>query len=310
MDFLVSWLANVPSFAVPYALATLGLIISERAGVLNLGAEGYLLAGALAGVGAMLTFAGHPMVALAAAALAAGALSVLFAFLVIALRVDQVISGLTIVFLAQGLTSYLATRQGWSNRVFSGMGNVDLGPLSDIPILGPVLFSQDAVVYAAIVVFIVAVLVLTRTHVGLRLSAVGENPEAADAVGIPVGLYRLCAVVIGGMLAGLAGGYLAVVVSKLWVDDLSSGRGWIAVALVIFARWQPWPAFAGALIFGGIEALVPRVAAIGLQVPQYLMLSMPYLITLSVMVWANYGNKGRSAQPAALGEPFLREDRH
>jgi simple sugar transport system permease protein len=310
MDFLVSWLANVPSFAVPYALATLGLIISERAGVLNLGAEGYLLAGALAGVGAMLTFAGHPMVALAAAALAAGALSVLFAFLVITLRVDQVISGLTIVFLAQGLTSYIATRQGWSNRVFSGMGNVDLGPLSDIPILGPVLFSQDAIVYAAILVFFVAVLVLTRTHVGLRLSAVGENPEAADAVGIPVGLYRLCAVVIGGMLAGLAGGYLAVVVSKLWVDDLSSGRGWIAVALVIFARWQPWPAFAGALIFGGIEALVPRVAAIGIQVPQYLMLSMPYLITLSVMVWANYAHKGRSAQPAALGEPFLREDRH
>lgn len=310
MDFVFSWLASVPGFAVPYALATLGLIICERSGVLNLGAEGYLLVGALAGVGAMLTLGGSPALAMAVAAVAAGALSVLFAFLVIALRVNQVIAGLTIVFLAQGLTSFVATRQGWTNRTFPGLGSLDLGPLSEIPVVGRILFQQDAVVYLSLIVFAIAVYALNSTNTGIRLRAVGENPEAADAVGIPVGLYRFGAVVLGGMLVGIAGAYLSVVVSKIWVDNLSNGRGWIAVALVIFARWRPWPAFAGALLFGSIEALIPRLAAAGLPLPQYLMLSMPYLITLAVMVWASLsGRAARAPQPGALGQPFLREDR-
>ncbi|MBX3582232.1 MAG: ABC transporter permease [Rhizobiaceae bacterium] len=309
MDFLVNWLANVPGFAVPFALAALGLIVCEKSGVLNLGAEGYMLAGAMAGAGAMLSLDVHPLVALGIAALFSALLSLLFALLVITLRVNQVISGLVIVFFAQGLTALIATSQGWTNRSFSGLGELNFGPLSTLPVVGRIFFQQDIVVYLTVLVFAVTVHVLRATHVGMRLRAVGENPEAADAAGIPVGLYRLGAVVVGCMLIGLAGGYLTVAVSKIWVDGMSGGRGWIAIALVIFARWQPWSALAGAVIFGCIEALIPRMAAIGLQLPQYFVLMLPYVVTLGVMVWTSLSASRHSGQPGALGQPFVREER-
>lgn len=309
MDFLVNWLANVPSFALPYALAALGLIITEKSGVLNLGAEGYMLVGAMAGAGTMLSLGEHPFVALGIAALAAAALSLLFAFLVITLRVNQVISGLTIVFLAQGFTALIATREGWTNRAFAGLGNLDLGPLSSLPIIGRILFQQDLIVYLSLAIFALTIHVLTSTHTGIRLRSVGENPEAADAAGISVGGYRFAAVVVGSMLIGLAGGYLTVAVSKVWVDGMVGGRGWIAIALVIFARWRPWSAFAGAVLFGCIEALIPRMAAIGLQLPQYFVLMLPYVATLGVMIWTSLASDRRSGQPSALGKPFVREER-
>jgi simple sugar transport system permease protein len=308
VDFLVNWIANVPGFAVPFALAALGLIVCEKSGVLNLGAEGYLLVGAMAGAGAMLSLGTHPLVALLIAALAAGVLSLLFALLVIALRVNQVISGLVIVFFAQGLTALISTNQGWTNRPFVGLGDINLGPLGQIPVLGRILFQQDIIVYLTLIIFAVTVHILNSTHAGMRLRAVGENPEAADAAGIPVGWYRLAAVVLGSMLIGLAGGYLTVAVSKVWVDGMSGGRGWIAIALVIFARWQPWQALAGAVLFGCIEALIPRMAAAGLQLPQYFVLMLPYVVTLGVMVWTSLSDR-RSGQPAALGQPFVREER-
>jgi simple sugar transport system permease protein len=309
MDFLVNWLANVPGFAVPFALAALGLIVTEKSGVLNLGAEGYMLVGALAGAGTMLTLGGHPLVALGIAAIAAALLSLLFAFLVITLRVNQVISGLTIVFFAQGLTALIAMKNGWTNRAFVGLGDLDLGPFSSLPIVGRIVFQQDLVVYLTIVAFAVTAYMLSSTHVGMRLRAVGEYPEAADAAGISIGWHRLAAVIVGSMLIGLAGGYLTVAVSKVWVDGMSGGRGWIAIALVIFARWQPWRALAGAALFGCIEALIPRMAAIGLQLPQYFVLMLPYVVTLGVMVWTSLASNRRSGQPGALGRPFVREER-
>lgn len=309
MDFVVNWLANVPGFAVPFALAALGLIVCEKSGVLNLGAEGYMLVGAMAGAGAVLSLGAHPLAALVIAALAAGLLSLLFALLVIALRVNQVISGLVIVFFAQGLTALIATSQGWTNRAFAGLSDLSFGPLSALPVVGRIVFQQDLIVYLTAVIFWIAAYVFGSTHVGMRLRAVGENPEAADAAGISIGWYRLGAVVVGCMLIGLAGGYLTVAVSKIWVDGVSGGRGWIAIALVIFARWQPWPALAGAAIFGCIEALIPRMAAIGLQLPQYFVLMLPYVVTLGVMVWTSLSAGRRSGQPGALGQPFVREER-
>lgn len=309
MDFLINWIADAPSFAVPYALATLGLVVCEKSGVLNLGAEGYLLVGALAGVGATLTIGDFPILALTIAALAGAVLSLLFAFLAIALRVNQVIAGLLIVFFAQGLTSLLAARHGWTNKAFSGLGDMPLWPLSEIPVLGRIFFTQDIIVYLTVPIFALAMYIVASTNAGMRLRAVGENPQAADAAGISVGWYRLAAVVIGGMLVGLAGGYLTVVVSKIWVDNMAGGRGWIAIALVIFAGWQPWRALGGAIFFGCIEALIPRMAAIGLQVPQYFVLMLPYVATLAVMVWASATRGGRVGQPEALGEPYVREER-
>lgn len=309
-DFLVNWIANVPAFAAPFALAALGLIVTEKAGVLSLGAEGFMLMGAMAGAGAFLVMGGHPLVALIVAALAASVLSLVFAAMTVTLRVNQVIAGLAIVFLAQGLTGLIATKEGWTNRPVAGLGRLDLGPLSDIPVIGPILFSQDIVVYLTIPIFVGVTYVLSRSMVGLKLRAVGDGPDAADAAGVNVALYRYGAIAAGAALVGLAGGYLSVGVAKLWIDGMAGGRGWIAIALVIFARWQPWRALMGAVLFGGIEALIPRIAAVGLQVPQYFVLMTPYLATLGVMVWASLrGAQNRFDEPRALGQAYLREER-
>jgi general nucleoside transport system permease protein len=307
MDFLVNWLSIVPQFAVPFALATLGLLICEKSGVLNLGAEGFMLMGAMAGAGATLV-SGEPYFGLLVAALAAGLIALLFAFLVITIRVNQVISGLTMVFLAQGLTTLVSTQMEWTNKAFTGVSKMNFGVLSDIPIVGRFIFEQDVIVYFSILLFAAAVYVFDCTEIGLRIKAVGENPEAADSAGVSVPKHRFLAVVVGCMLVGLAGGYISVVVSKIWVDGMSGGRGWIAIALVIFARWRFWTAMSGAVLFGCVEALIPRVAAIGLEVPQYFVLMLPYIATLTVMIWASLG-KNSSGAPGALGKPFVREER-
>lgn len=309
MDFLINWIANTPAFAVPFALAALGLIITEKSGVLSLGAEGFMLVGALAGIGAVLTLGGLPLVALMVAAAAAAVVSLLFAVLVIYLRINQVIAGLAMVFFCQGLTSLVGTQQGWTSRAIEGLSAAPIPVLSDIPVIGRILFNQDIVVYLVVPIFIAAVAVQNRTLFGLRLRAVGENPDAADAAGISVSWHRLLAVVIGAALIGLAGGYLSVAVAKIWVDGMAGGRGWIAIALVIFARWSPWRALLGALLFGCIEALIPRVAAIGVQLPQYFVLMTPYLATLAVMVWISRSGTRHGREPAALGIPHVREER-
>src|SRR4029077_17711488 len=309
LQFIVNWLAGTPSFAAPYALAALGLIIGERAGVLSLGAEGFMLVGALAGVAADLELGGYPAVSLAVAMLAAAGVSLLFALLVVVLRVNQVIAGLAIVFFFQGLTSLVGTLAGWTNRAIGGLHEVAIWPLSDIPIVGRILFTQNLVVYLTIPIFFAVNNILSRSMLGLRLRSVGENPEAADAVGVSVPAYRFGAVVAGSALIGLAGGYLSVVDVKIWIPDMTGGRGWIAIALVIFARWQPWRALFGALLFGCIEALIPRIAAAGIQLPQYFLLMTPYLATIAVMVWAAVTKFGRSNEPAALGQPHVREER-
>jgi ABC-type uncharacterized transport system permease subunit len=158
-------------------------------------------------------------------------------------------------------------------------------------------------------IFIGVVWFLRNTQSGLRLRAVGENPQAADAAGISVLGYRLAAIIAGAALIGLAGGYIAVLSTKMWIADMTGGRGWIAVSLVIFARWSPWRALAGALLFGGIEALIPQLAAAGIKLPQYFVLMAPYAVTLLVMVWVAMGRVAPGTQPGALGEAFVREER-
>ena len=307
-----NWLGNAPDFAVPYALAALGLILTDRSGVLSLGAEGLLLVGALAGIGARLSF-GQPGIALVLAMLAASAVALLFAVMVILLRVNQVIAGLALVFFCQGLTSLLGTLLGWTNRAVESFGAIPLGPLASLPLVGR-LFEQNMVVYLTLPIFVAVVWYLNRTSAGLRLRAVGENPQAADAAGISVNAWRFAAVLAGAALVGLAGAYISVVSTKLWIAGMTGGRGWIAVGLVIFARWSPWKALAGAVLFGCIEALIPQLAAAGVQLPQYFVLMTPYVVTLAVMVWVAMGqrrggSRSSSDPPGALGEPYLREER-
>ncbi|MDP9931587.1 ABC transporter permease [Variovorax paradoxus] len=303
----LNWLASTPDFAVPYALAALGLIISERAGVLSLGAEGLMLVGALAGIGAQLAF-GQPAVSLVLAMLAASAVSLLFAVMVIWLRVNQVIAGLALVFFCQGLTALVGSLAEWTNHATEGIGGMALWPLSLLPGVGR-LFEQNAMVWLTLPIFVAVAWFFSRTSAGLRLRAVGENPQAADAAGIRVALWRLAAVLAGSALVGLAGAYISVVSTKLWIAGMTGGRGWIAVGLVIFARWSPWKALVGALLFGCIEALIPQLAAAGVQLPQYFVMMTPYAVTLGVMVWVALARRGGDDEPGALGQPYVREER-
>jgi ABC-type uncharacterized transport system permease subunit len=322
MDLVVFWLASIPDFAVPYALAALGLILAERAGVLSLGAEGLMLVGALAAIGAQLVW-GVTGISLLAAMLAASVVSVLFAVMVVWLRIHQVIAGLALVFFCQGLTSLLGTLLGWTNQPVTSVGDFALWPLSELPVVGAV-FVQNPVAWMTPLVFVIAVYYLKSTASGLRLRAVGENPQAADAAGIAVNRVRIAAIVVGAALVGLAGAYISLLSTKLWIAGMTGGRGWIAVGLVIFARWSPWKALVGALLFGCIEALIPQLAAAGVQLPQHFVLMTPYVVTLGVMVWVAWASRRPGAggaaglagsrwlggaQPSALGEPYVREER-
>lgn len=306
-SIVLNWLASTPDFAVPYALAALGLIISERAGVLSLGAEGLMLVGALAGIGAQIAL-GQPGVSLVLAMLAASAVSLLFALMVIWLRVNQVIAGLALVFFCQGFTALVGSLAEWTNHATEGIGSMALWPLSLLPGAGR-LFEQNAMVWLTLPIFVAVAWFLSRTSAGLRLRAVGENPQAADAAGIRVTLWRLAAVLAGSALVGLAGAYISVVSTKLWIAGMTGGRGWIAVGLVIFARWSPWKALVGALLFGCIEALIPQLAAAGVQLPQYFVMMTPYAVTLGVMIWVAVARRGGDDEPGALGQPYVREER-
>lgn len=307
MTLIAFWLANLPDFAAPFALAALGLIVCERSGVLSLGAEGLMLVGALSAVGAQLQWQ-IPGAALVCSMLAAAAVSVLFAVLTVWLRINQIIAGLALVFLCEGATSLLGTLCDWTNHPVAGLATVALGPLARLPLVGG-LFRQNVLVYLTPVLFAGVAWYLEHTTSGMRLRAVGENPQAADSAGVPVLRYRFLAVLAGSALVGLAGGYLSLVSTKLWIAGMTGGRGWIAVGLVIFARWSPWRAFAGALLFGGIEALIPQLAAAGVALPQYFVLMTPYAITLGVMVWVARARRGDENGPGALGESWLREER-
>ena len=304
---VLNWLASTPDFAVPYALAALGLIACERAGVLALGAEGLMLVGALAGIGAQIVI-GQPAVSLVLAMLAASVVSVLFAVMVIWLRVNQVIAGLALVFFCQGLTALVGSMAEWTNHATEGIGAMGLWPLSLLPGVGK-LFEQNAMVWLTPPIFGAVAWFFARTSAGLRLRAVGENPQAADAAGIRVTAWRFAAVLAGSALVGLAGAYISVVSTKLWIAGMTGGRGWIAVGLVIFARWSPWKALAGALLFGCIEALIPQLAAAGVQLPQYFVMMTPYAVTLGVMVWVALSRRGADEEPGALGQPYVREER-
>ena len=268
-----------------------------------------MLVGALSGAAASIVLGGYPNLSLVIAMLCASIVSLLFAFLVIVLRVNQVIAGLAVVFFCQGLTDLVGNMANWTNRTIDGLTILPIWPLSDLPIIGRIFFAQDIVVYVTVPIFLMVHIILTRSHFGLRLRSVGENPEAADAAGISVPLYRFIAVVSGSALIGLAGAYLSVGAVRMWVQDMTGGRGWIAVALVIFARWRPWRALGGALLFGGVEALLPRIAATGVRLPQYIMLMTPYLATLAVMIWVALGKRAGLDEPGALGLPHVREER-
>lgn len=306
-EFILNWLINVPVFAAPLLLASLGLIVTARAGVLNLGAEGMMAVGAFAGV--MVVLNGGPLfVAVLAATLAGVLLSVVFGVATVIFKADQVLTGLITVAMGLGISGVMG--RAYTHQPIQGFDGVHMGVLTDIPWIGPLLFGQDIMVYVTGVIVVAVWWGIHRSTIGLRLRAVGEAPSTADTAGVNVSLYRMGAVLVGGGLCGLAGGYLSLAAGQIWVEHMVAGRGWIAVALAIFARWRPYPTVFGALIFGGTEAIIPRVQTLGGDIPVYFLMTLPYLLTLAVLILPSILIKGwKDEAPSGLMQNYLREER-
>lgn len=302
--FIISVLVGAVRAGTPLAFATMGEIITQRSGVLNLGVEGMMIVGALSGfMGSY--YSQNPWVGVLVAMLCAGLISLIHGFLCITLKSDQVISGIMIVLLGVGLTSFL----GESMVGITGYGFEPLyfPFLSDIPFVGQVLFQYNILVYVAVLLVPLLSWLLFKTRIGLEIIAVGENPATADTLGIPVDRVRYLCVFAGGMLAGLGGAFLSLAYTRIWVDQMTAGRGWIAIALVIFAAWKPQRALLGAYLFGGIEGLQLRLQTAGVGVSHHLLQMMPYAATILVLlISARETARRRMGAPEALMKPYMR----
>ena len=296
--------------------ATIGEIYTERSGILNLGLEGMMLLGAVSAF-ATVYYTGSLLLALLVAALTGMILSALHAFLSITMRANQVVSGLSITLFGSGLASFLGQRLGPASNGHYLIGLVgkrfvpfDIPGLSKIPVLGAV-FSQDILTYIVFLIIPVAWFYMYKTKNGLNLRAVGESPQTADAMGINIAKTRYIYTILGGMLVALGGAHLSLSYAPGWTDNITGGRGWIVIALVIFSMWNPSRAIWGALLFGGINAIQFRLQATGTTISAPLLNMLPYLVTIIVLVlmtWVETLNKKVGA-PAALAVPYMRGEK-
>ena len=291
-------LASLLVAATPILIAAIGELVVERAGVLNLGVEGMMITGAICGfIAAVET--GSPVLGFLAAAAGGAALAGLFALLTQLALANQVASGLALTLFGLGLSALLG--QGYQGVKPPSVAPLDAGPLGDIPFLGPVLFSHDAIVYLGLGLVALVWALLRHSRAGLVLRAVGENHDAAHALGLKVVPVRVAAILFGGACAGLGGAYLSLVRVPQWTEGMTAGAGWIALALVVFASWKPARVLLGAWLFGGVTVLQLNLQAAGLAIPvEYLSMS-PYLITILVLVIMS---ADRSRAPASLGRIF------
>jgi simple sugar transport system permease protein len=291
--------------ATPLIYAAMGELVAERSGVLNLGVEGMMLIGAVTAFG--LSFAGYPaFVAVIAAAGAGAAASLFFAVLALSLATNQYAAGLALTILGSGLSGFIGHRFG-SNSV-PPISRIHLGLLSDLPVIGPALFTQDPMVYFALFIAAAIWWFLFRTKAGLVIRIIGEAPGTALAIGYPVIRIRYLTTMFGGAMAGLGGAYLSLAYTPLWVEDMTAGRGWIALALVVFAAWRPWRLVFGAWLFGGVSVLQLFAQGFGVRLPSEALSSLPYLATIVVLVAISRNPQTlRLNAPLSLAQPFVPE---
>ncbi len=295
--------------------ATIGEIYTERSGILNLGVEGMMMMGAVSAF-AIAYHTGSVALAVVTA-LAVGALMALIhAFLSISLRANQVVSGLTLTLFGTGLASFLGQRLGPGGTRLVGLvgpslDRIAVPGLSNLPVLGSSVFNQDVLTYSLYLFVPLASWFLYKTRPGLYMRAVGENPQTADAMGIRVGVNRYIYTMIGGALSGLGGAHLSLAYTRGWTENITGGRGWIAVALVIFAMWDPLRAVIGAALFGGINAVQFRMQAAGTNIPAALLNMLPYVATILVLVVITWWEtlQKRVGAPGALGVSYAREEK-
>ncbi len=287
---------------------TIGEIFAERSGILNLGVEGMMIMGAFFGF--VVTYiTRNPYIGFLAGVLAGGAAALIHAFVSITLRGNQVVSGLALTIFGLGFTNFYGQR--WINlRSPVTVSQMSVPLLSKIPYIGPIFFKQDALVYTSYIVAIVMWFILYKTKVGVHLRATGQNARAADAMGVNVYATRYWWTFFGGLLAGAGGAYLTIAYAPFWLDGMTAGRGWIAIALVIFAMWDPLNAMVGAYLFGGIDALQLQLQAVGVTIPSSLLNMLPYLLTLIVIIIATLIVRVKHiSAPRELGIPYNREEK-
>ncbi len=304
--WLIGIVGRALAYGTPLLWATLGEVYAERAGVVNLGIEGMMAMGALMAFATAQT-TGDPWLGLLAALAVGGVLALLHAFLTVTLRANQYVSGLSLTLLGLGLSGLLG--RGWEGIALRApLPNVTIPGLASIPLLGPMLFQDESILtYLGLLLALVLWIVLWRTRWGIVIRAVGEAPGAADAVGINVALVRYLCVVLGGLLAGVAGGYLSVVYRPAWTEGMSAGMGWVVIALTIFASWDPLQAVGGALLFGALYHLSFRLQQ---WVAPELLKLMPYAFAIVVLAFVGLGKaQRRRGAPAALGLPYVRGER-
>ncbi|SES26998.1 ABC transporter permease [Rhizobium sp. NFR03] len=303
MNGLEFILAGMLAAATPFLLAALGEMVVERAGVLNLGVEGLMALGAVIAFIVVYHGAGHILGFLAAGA-AGALLSLVFAFVALGFRANQVATGLAIGILGQGLSALFG--KSYESLTIKGLPKLAVPGLSEIPVIGG-LFVQDAVVWLSLLATLAIWATFAFTRIGLVIRAVGENPKAAHAIGYPVIAVRVAAIAFGGMMAGFAGAYAAAVYTPLWADGMIAGRGWIAIALVVFGTWLTGRIFLGACLFGAVSLMSLAAQATGLDLPSQLLSSLPYLVTIIVLGIISADRRLLKLNGvASLGEPFER----
>lgn len=314
ITFLIAILTAGIRLAIPVLLAVLGEIITQRSGVMNLGLEGVMLMGGLAGFATtyhLEQWTGltelSAWIGLGAGMAAGAVMGLLMAVLSITWRTDQVVAGITLVLLGQSLTTYLYRADAaLGNARITGIGLRPIPGLSDIPVIGEILFNHSPVTYLSGGLVVLCSVLLFRTNWGLQIRAVGENPSAVATSGLSVIRLRYLCTLVGSAMAGLGGAVLTVVQLNLFIEGVTAGRGWIAIALVFFSRWNPFVALGGALLFGIADALQFRIQALGSEeMPYEFLLMLPYMLTLVVLLFGN----ARDQTPAALGTPYVKGER-
>jgi simple sugar transport system permease protein len=295
--------------------ATLGEIVTERAGILNLGVEGMMIMGAVTGFAAAF-HTDSVLIGVVVAMLVGALMSAIHAFVTITLLADQVVSGLAMTLFGAGLASFLGQRLGpGGSRLVGQIGprfeRIALPLLSEVDIVGDAVFNRDLLSYLMYILVPLMWVFINKLRPGLVLRSVGENPQASDAMGVNVFRVRYFYTIVGGMLVGLGGAHLSLSYTPGWTENITGGRGWIAVALVIFATWDPIRSVAGALLFGGVNAIQFRLQAAGTTVPASLLNMLPYILTIVVLVVVTWFEslRKRIGAPAALGVPYVREER-
>ncbi len=302
-SILVTWATMAIRMSVPLIFPSIGGLIAQKAGIYNFGLEGMMLTGAFFGYyGSVKT--GNPWIGLLLGVISGGLLGLLLAFTSIRLRVSQLVPGLGVGIFSAGITGFLfrILKVDPENSAAAGFDRIDFGPLAKIPVIGEILFSHNWMVYASFALVILVAFFFYRTSQGLNFRSVGENPQVAETAGVNVILYRYLAMVVSGMLASMGGAFLTLTQTAYFFENLSAGRGWIAISAIVLGKYNPWGVLLACLLFGAADAGQMQIQVAGSKIPYQFLLMIPYVMAMLAMV----GIVGKVRSPAAMGKPYKR----